>query len=72
MTTDSIDEQLISQIVMNEAGLEQALGNVLKTVWASGRQVTFVKALGRYAQRKEEEIERVCQQNYKVTLIQMF
>lgn len=61
-----IDEQLIQQIVFNDSGLDKALGSVLSSVWAAGRQDSFHQSLSAFAKTKEREITTVSQNNYVV------
>jgi uncharacterized protein (DUF697 family) len=61
-----IDEQLIAQIVLNESGLDKALGSVISSVWAAGRKDSFMASLNKFIKDKDGEIEAVSQQNYQV------
>lgn len=60
-----IDEQLIQQIVFNESGLDKALGSVLGSVWAAGRQQSFLQSLSAFAKTKEREIEHISKESYQ-------
>lgn len=64
MSSD-IDEQLIAQIVFNDQGLDKALGSVLGSVWAAGRQESFLQSLSNFAQAKDAEIEAACRDNHQ-------
>ncbi len=65
MTSD-IDEQLIQQIVFNEAGLDKALGSVLGSVLSAGKQDSFLQSLSNFAKQKDAEIETITKNNYQV------
>lgn len=61
-----IDEQLIAQIVLNESGLDKALGSVISSVWAAGRKDSFMASLSKFIKDKDAEIETISQQNHQV------
>lgn len=66
-----IDEQLIQQVVFNDSGIDKALGSVLGSVWAAGRQESFLQSLTAFAKGKEAEIEHISKENYQVSIVGM-
>jgi len=63
-----IDEQLIQQLVFNDSSLDKALVSVLGSVWAAGRQESFLKSLTNFAQAKDREIEAITRSSYQVLI----
>lgn len=51
---------------MTSTPLEQALSNVLKSVFTAGRAESFMGTLADWSNRKEREIETVCSEGYSL------
>lgn len=63
--TNDFEEQLINQLLMENASIDQTAPAIFKTVIAAGRQAEFLSALTAFAARKDKEIERTCHQHFQ-------
>lgn len=62
---NDFEEQLINQLLMENASIDQTAPAIFKTVIAAGRQTEFLSALTAFAARKDKEIERTCHQHFQ-------
>ena len=65
------DQQQLQNLVFSaelnveNENLEQ-LGPIIKTIYDTGKQETFLDQLAMFVRKKENEIERMCNNNYQV------
>ena len=66
MSLESVDEQLIDQLVMSDESVISSIGTITKSVLAADRLTEFKAAVERYSNKRQEELADICGQKYKI------
>ena len=66
MSLESVDEQLIDQLVMSDESVISSIGTITKSVLAADRLTEFKAAVEKYSSKRQEELVDICGQKYKI------